>query len=170
MPLRHFLLIAVLSGSVPAFAVAQTTGVNLGQLQTDPNAPVDVTSDQLDLSQAEGTALFSGNVVVTQADMKLTAPQILVTYTRLPDGTVGKEVDTIHATGGVLVVTPTEAAEADEAVFTPIRNEVVMTGSVLLTQGPNTVAGQRLVYDLTTGIGKVDGRVRTLMQSGGAPK
>lgn len=146
---------------------AQTTGLQTGGLRADPDAPVEVTADMLDLDQTAGTANFTGNVVVTQGEMKLTAPEILVEYAMTPEGELGDDVERITATGGVLMVTPTEAAEAQQAVYSPLKNEVVMTGEVLLTQGPNTLAGERLVVDLTTGVGQVEGRVRTILQTGG---
>lgn len=130
------------------------------------DAPVEVTSDQLQVDQVAGTALFSGDVLVIQGELRLAAPEILIAYIRLPDGSVGSEVDTITASGGVVMVTPDEAAEAEQAVYSPIREEVVMTGNVLLTQGPNTLSGSRLVIDLVTGSGKMDGRVRTVLTPG----
>ena len=39
-----------------------------------------------------------------------------------------------------------------------------MTGSVLLTQGDNALAGERLVVNLASGAGTVSGRVRTVLQ------
>lgn len=147
-------------------AIAQQTNAQTGGFQTDPNAPVEVVADRLDLDQANGTANFQGGVIVTQGEMKLTAEEIQVVYMRLADGSVGSDVDTITALGNVLVVTPAEAAEAQKAVFTPSRNEVIMTGEVLLTQGGNTLAGQKLTIDLETGVGQVEGRVRTVLQPG----
>lgn len=159
-------LCAAFLGSTPA-ALAQQAGVQTGGFRTDPNAPVEVVADRLDLDQANGIANFQGGVVVTQGEMKLTAGEILVEYVRLADGTTGTDVDKITALGGVMVVTPDEAAEAQTAVFTPSRNEVVMTGDVLLTQGGNTLAGQKLTIDLVTGVGQVEGRVRTVLQPAG---
>jgi lipopolysaccharide export system protein LptA len=147
-------------------ALAQTSGVSLGGLRTDTNAPVEVTADSLSLDQTAATATFKGNVIVTQGEMRLTAAEILVAYIRQPDGQASSDIDTITASGGVTMVTPTEAAESQQAVYTPARNEVVMTGDVLLTQGPNTLNGQRLVVDLVTGSGQMEGRVRTILQPG----
>jgi lipopolysaccharide export system protein LptA len=42
-----------------------------------------------------------------------------------------------------------------------------MTGNVLLTQELNAVSGDRLSIDLETGTGVVEGRVRTVLRSGG---
>ncbi len=148
-------------------AAAQAQGVSLGGIQeADDDAPVEVTSNQLEVNQAQGTALFTGDVIVIQGELRLAAPRILVEYTRLPDGSIGQEVDVITATGGVLMVTPSEAAESDRAVYIPRRDEVTMTGDVLLTQGPNTLNGERLVVDLLTGSGVMEGRVRTVLVPG----
>ncbi|MBE3638948.1 lipopolysaccharide transport periplasmic protein LptA [Mangrovicoccus algicola] len=157
--------------ALPGAALSQGTGVSLGGVaETDRDAPVEVTSDQLELDQTAGTALFTGDVLVVQGEMRLAAPRILVEYARLPDGSLGEDVDRITATGGVTMVTPDEAAEAEEAVYSPVTEEVVMTGDVLLTQGPNTLNGTRLVIDLATGTGRMEGRVRTVITPGTAPE
>jgi len=44
---------------------------------------------------------------------------------------------------------------------------LVMTGDVLLTQGASVMSGQKLDVDLKTGVGRMDGRVRTILQPGG---
>lgn len=147
-------------------ASAQGTNVQTGGFTADPNAPVEVEADNLALDQTQGTAVFSGGVVVTQGEMKLTAPEITVRYLRNADGSLSTDIEDIAASGGVMIVTPTEAAEAQEAVYTPSANQVVMTGDVVLTQGPNTLAGQKLTVDLITGTGRVEGRVRTILQPG----
>ena len=153
--------------SVGGAVLAQSTGVELGGFTNrDPDAPVEITSDRLDLRREDGTALFSGDVVAVQGEMRLRAERVQVDYVVRPDGSLGDEVDSVTATGDVLLVTPSEAAESDEAVYYPARNEVFMTGNVLLTQGGNTVAGDRLHVDLETGTGEVEGRVRTVLQPG----
>jgi lipopolysaccharide export system protein LptA len=42
-----------------------------------------------------------------------------------------------------------------------------MTGEVLLTQGGNVMSGQKLTVDLTAGTGRMDGRVKTILQPSG---
>ena len=153
----------VLGAMLPLMAVAQETATG-GFRNSDPDAPVEVTSDKLDLARAAGTALFTGNVVAIQGDMRLNADWVLVEYVLLPDGSLGNEIDTITARDNVLLVTPEEAAEGNEAIYTPLTNKVIMTGDVLLTQGGNTVAGDQLEVDLETGLGEVKGRVRTVLQ------
>ena len=160
-------LACVLTIGAAGAVSAQTNVATGGFRNPEPDAPVEVVSDRLDLTQNAGTALFTGNVVATQGAMRLTAQWLLVEYVLLEDGSLGDEIKTITARDQVLLVTPTEAAEGDEAVYMPLRNEIVLTGNVLLTQGVNTVAGDRMVVDLETGIGEVEGRVRSVLQPAG---
>lgn len=157
-------MIVGMAGLLAGAAGAQDGTAAGGFRNEDPGAPVEVTADKLDLARAEGTALFTGNVIAVQGDMRLTADWVLVEYILNPDGTLGDDIDRITARDNVLLVTPEEAAEGNEAIYTLRTNEVVMTGDVLLTQGGNTVSGDRLVVDMETGIGEVQGRVRTVLQ------
>lgn len=164
------LALALLLIPAAAATLAQNATVDTGAFTADPDAPVEVSADSLAVDQTSGMATFSGTVVVTQGELRLTAPEIVVEYTRNPDGTLGTEVAQITASGGVMMITPTEAAEAQTATYFPSRSEIVMDGDVVLTQGANTLAGQRLVVDLVTGTGRVEGRVRTILQPGAAPQ
>jgi lipopolysaccharide export system protein LptA len=146
-----------------AAALAQGANVSFGTEPYDSDQPVEVTADQLDVNQTDGTAVFAGNVVVVQGDLTLTAERVLVEY----GATEPREIARIHATGNVVLVSPTEAAEGDDAVYEVASRSVVMTGNVLLTQELNVVSGERLTIDLDTGTGVVEGRVRTILRSGG---
>ena len=148
---------AALCFVLPAAAFAQTGNVAFGGLEHDSSLPVEVTSEQLDVSRADGRAIFTGNVLVTQAAMRLTAPRMEVEYVE-GEGRISR----MTATGGVTFVNGEEAAEADDAVYTLTDGVVVLTGDVILTQGPNALAGDRLVIDLDTGIGNMEGNVRTI--------
>lgn len=151
---------------LPVFAMAQQ--VAFSGLRADKTAPVEVTADSLKVDQQSGQAVFSGDVNVTQGGMHLKAAQVEVFYANDNRSQISK----LHATGGVTLVSPTEAAEAQEAVYDVSAGTVVMTGNVLLTQGENVMSGNTLNVDLGTGTGTMDGRVRTLLKpaTGKTPK
>lgn len=140
---------------------AQGTQVAFGGVRQDPTLPVEVTADSLEVNQTDGTAVFTGNVLAVQGGMRLTAGAVRVEYTRGGGG-----IERLHATGGVTLVNATDAAESSEAVYTLASGSVVMTGAVLLTQGPNAISGERLVLDLQAGTGVMEGRVKTVFQPG----
>jgi lipopolysaccharide export system protein LptA len=143
-------------------AAAQQANVAFDAAEHDTTQPVEVTADRLDLDQTDGTAIFTGNVVVVQGDLTLTAGRVRVEYGQ----TEPREIERIHAFDNVVLVSPTEAAEGDEAVYEVASREVLLTGNVLLTQELNAVSGDRLTIDLDTGTGVVEGRVRTILRSG----
>lgn len=157
----HRLGLAVLL-ALPVPALAQGAKVAFGGLKQDTSLPVEITADSLEVNQTDGEATFSGNVLVGQGDMRLSAARIRVEY---EDG--GEGIKTLHATGGVTIVNATDAAEAQEAVYTIASGNVVMTGNVLLTQGPNAISGERLVLNLRDGTGVMEGRVKTVFTPGG---
>jgi lipopolysaccharide export system protein LptA len=159
--LRATVLLALLAVN-PVSAVAQTA-IDLTGLKQDTSLPVEVTADSLAVDQGTGKAIFKGNVKVVQGEMTISASEARVEYT--PDG---KGIDRVLFSGRVLFASPTDAAEADEAVYTIASGEVVMTGDVLLTQGTTTISGGRLVYNLDAGTGSMEGRVQTVFVPGKA--
>ncbi|SDY67848.1 lipopolysaccharide transport periplasmic protein LptA [Citreimonas salinaria] len=155
--IRILILAAVLAAS-PALVAAQGQ-VAFGSMQQDTSAPVEVTADQLSVSQSDGTATYSGDVVIVQGDMRLAAPQVLVVYSEQAG-----RIDRLEATGGVTLVSGEEAAEAERADYDIEGGTVTLSGDVLLTQGDNALTAQTMVVDLDTGTAQLSGRVRTVLQ------
>lgn len=140
----------------PVMAPAAGTDVAFAGLKTDPTLPVKVVADQLSVNQTDGTALFKGNVVVTQGQMTLEAATLQVLY-----AADHKSIAHMKADGGVKLATQTDAASAQTADYAPDTGDLVLTGDVLMTQGDAAISGQKLVLSLRTGLGTMDGRVTT---------
>lgn len=163
----RFLLLAVLV-LMPGLAVAQG-GANLafGGGAGDPNAEVEVTADTLTIDRDNGNVTFSGDVLVVQGGFRLTSASLTVIYVSTDGG--GQQIDRMEASGGVVFAMGEDAAEAREALYTPASRQLVLTGDVLVTQGAATITGERMTVDMDTGLGTVEGRVRTVLTPGGAP-
>ncbi|WP_300515313.1 lipopolysaccharide transport periplasmic protein LptA [Aliiroseovarius sp.] len=146
-------------------ALAQGAQIAFGGLKHDSSLPIEITAEQLTIDQSDGSAVFTGDVLIGQGEMRLSAAKVRVEYVT-GEGSTG-EISRLHATGGVTLVNGAEAAEAVDAVYTVTSAQVVMTGSVILTQGQNALSGDRLTVDLTAGTGQMDGRVKTILQPGG---
>ena len=158
--LRALCFAAFLAGP----AVAQQANLQFGGLRQDTSLPVEVTSDSLSVDQASGAAVFTGTVLAKQGEMRLSAGTIRVEY-----AADGEGIDSLIASGGVTLVSPTDAAEAENAVYTIASGMVVMTGNVLLTQGNAAISGETLTVNLKDGTGTMTGRVKTVFKPGGAP-
>lgn len=164
--LKLFQTLILIFGFATA-ASAQNATVAFGGLKHDSSLPVEITSDELAVNQGNGTATFIGSVVAGQGSLRLTAAQVVVEY-GTQDGQATGRIDRLLASGGVTLVNGPEAAEAQNAVYVVSAGEVVMTGDVILTQGANALAGEKLTVDLNTGEGRMEGRVRTIFQTGGS--
>jgi lipopolysaccharide export system protein LptA len=159
------LLLALALAVSPLAAAAQDTAIRLGQSLQLTGQPLEVTADSLAVDQASGASVFSGNVLAIQGDLRMTAGTIRIEYTPATAGGGGSQrVDRLIASGGVTLVTPTEALEAAEAIYTLPQGDLEMTGDVLLVQGQNVLSGQRFVANLSAGTGQMSGRVRTVIQ------
>ena len=156
--IRTFALLAAL-GAAPA--AAQTAAVGFGAGQFDRGAPVEVAADNLEVDNATGRAVLTGNVVIAQDALRLSADRVEVIYATT-DG--DRSIDRIDATGDVIIVAGEDAAEGRTATYTLGSGEIVMTGDVLVTQAGATLAGDRLSVNLVSGAGTVTGRVRTTLQ------
>lgn len=160
---RTLIAAALLLGvaMAPPPLAAQQAGIKLGPLHQDSSLPVEIESDTLSVNNADGTALFSGNVLVKQGEVRMSAAEVRVEYDR-----EGKAIASLHGTGGVTFATPTDAAEAGEADYTIATGVIVLRGNVVLTQGSSTLAGQKLTIDLAAGTGVMEGRVTTTFVPG----
>lgn len=137
-------------------ATAQTAGIAFGGIKGDPTLPVDVTSQSLTINQKDGSAEFAGTVLVIQGAMRLSADLLRVEYKADKSG-----IARLFATGNVLLVNATDAAASDEAVYTVDLGQVMMLGNVRLTQGETILTAPKMIVDLKTGLGTLEGGVKT---------
>jgi lipopolysaccharide export system protein LptA len=147
---------------LPSGTFAQQATVAFGDLKQDTTLPVEVTADQLVVNNADGMAVFTGNVRVVQGEMTLTAPEVQVKY-----GPEQREIEELIASGGVTVTNLGDTATSRDAVYTIDSGVIIMTGDVVLTQGQSAMQGQKLSINLTDGTGIMEGRVTTTFVPGG---
>lgn len=157
---RTIFLVLALTGLASA-PLAQGTSVAFGTMQQDTDAPVEVTAEDLAVDQDSGTAVFTGDVLIGQGEMRLSAPRVLVVY---KDGNTG--IERLEATGGVTLVSGPDAAESERADYDIDSGTIVMTGDVLLTQGQNALTSDRMTVNLDAGTARMTGRVKTVLQPG----
>lgn len=141
--------------------LAQGTNVAFGTIRQDTNQPVEVTADNLSVDQATGTAIFEGNVLIGQGEMRLSATRVKVVYR-----SAGQGIQRLEATGGVTLVSGPDAAEAERADYDIDKGTIVMTGNVLLAQGPSAISAERMSVRLSDGTAQMSGRVKTILQTG----
>ena len=171
-----FFAFAVALPSPPLLAQEQTTAsdeapaprgtsLSLGAFKVSADMPIEVVSDELQMDQNVNTAIFSGNVEVIHGDMTLNSATVMVEYGKVEGSDKSNEIIRITASGGVILTSPDTTAESREAIYTMATREVVMSGDVVVTQGPNKVAGEQMVIYLDDGTAVMQGRVRTTIDT-----
>ncbi|MEI6799245.1 MAG: LptA/OstA family protein [Pseudomonadota bacterium] len=158
-------LFAVALIAAPLGAGAAGTDVAFSGLQVDPSQPVKVVADRLSVNQTDGTAVFTGNVVVTQGTMTLQTAHLQIEYAQDK-----KSIARMLADGGVKMATGTEAASSQDAEYAPETGDLIMRGDVVLTQGASAISGPLLTMSLKTGLGTMEGRVTAVFTPTQAPQ
>ncbi|MGZ2255767.1 LptA/OstA family protein [Roseobacter sp. A03A-229] len=158
--LRLILLPLFLLATAPAL-FAQGTQVAFGAIKQDTDLPVEVTAENLAVDQETGEAVFTGNVIVGQGEMRLSAERLLVVYRENTQG-----IERMEATGGVTLVSGPDAAESERADYSIDDGVIVMTGNVLLTQGPSALTADKMTVQLEDGTAQMSGSVKTILQTG----
>ena len=153
------------ASSDAAPATPRGTSLSLGSFKVSADMPIEVVSDELQMDQNINTAVFTGNVEVVHGDMTLNSASVLVEYGKVEGSDKSNEIIQITASGGVVMTNPDTTAESSEAVYTLATREVVMTGDVVVTQGPNKVSGERMIVYLDDGTAVMQGRVHTTIDT-----
>ena len=126
------------------------------------NQPVNYAADRIELQDRQQRVVLSGDVVITQGDLRLTAGRTTVSYTN--QGSL--RIQRIDATGGVTVTRGSESARGAAGVYDFNRRVIVLSGGVALRRGSDTLNGGRLTMDLNSGLSSVDGTGATGPQGG----
>jgi lipopolysaccharide export system protein LptA len=156
--MKHALIIlaalAIPASSLQAAPAAQPIVGN-------SSAPIDISADSFQADLNAKTATYTGNVIVTQADMKLRANTVKVT-------TVNDKADKVTATGNVVVDSPKSGIVTGEnGVYSVAPRTVVMTGNVVLKKGKDVMRGAQLTVNLATGQAVLGGGVKSQTKGSG---
>ncbi len=129
----------------------------------DPDAPIDVAADRIEVQDRADRAVFAGNVRVRQASLTLDTERLTVAYT----SGGGIQIRRLDASGGVTVKSPSETARGNFGIYDLDRKLITLVGAVQLNRAGSQINGQRLTIDLSSGRAVVDGGPAGIGQSGG---
>ena len=155
------ILTGLIGLSAASLAVAQ--GATSALKGHNADAPIDVTSDRLEVQDRADRAVFAGNVIARQDALTLTTSRLTIAYST--GGSV--QIQRLDASGGVVVRSPSENARGNFGVYDLNRKLITLIGAVQLNRGGSQINGQRLTIDLTSGRAVVDGGQPGIGQSGG---
>ncbi len=113
---------------------------------TSSKGPINIQSDTLSLDYKGKAVLFSGHVRAAQSGSQLTSDMLHVNYEQN-----FKDVKDMTADGNVRILQGGRWATSDHAVLNQKIHTVVMTGSPVVHDGPDQIAGERITVYLDTG-------------------
>jgi lipopolysaccharide export system protein LptA len=125
----------------------------------DTKQPIEITSDQLQVMQAENKAIFEGNVVAIQGNVRLKSDKMTVYYAQKAAGApAAKAADPMGASaikkidvdGNVLLTTPQETASGARGDYDVVGQEIHLNENVVLTRDKNVLKGSALTYNFAT--------------------
>ena len=137
-----------------------------GSFKSDPNAPMEIEADTLDVHDASKRAVFNGDVWAQQGGMVIRAAELTAIYTGQSGlglaaaatedkGTKAgaAQIVRVEAKRKVLITSKDgQSASADWANFEVKANTALLGGGVVVMRGKDMAEGPRLKIDLTTGM------------------
>jgi len=113
--------------------------------------PVDISSDEAHVSEADRTVILSGHVLARQGEVQLQADSVTVHYlsgAKTSDLSSKGKIDSLEARGNVVVTRPGEVVKSMAATYKMIEKQILMHGNVVATRGNSVVRGENLIVDL----------------------
>ena len=147
-------------GANPASGLFQSLSLGSGK------GPVRIDSDTLELDYKGSLVTYRGHVQVTQGDITLASDTLSISYdpravkratdqssatAAKPAGSAGNDADRIReivAEGNVRIRQGTKLAEGRRAVFDQAKQTFTLSDGAVLHDGPNQVAGERVIVYL----------------------
>ncbi len=154
------LYVSLISG---APAGAQSFADSFSGFSSNATEPIDIESNSLAVDDVAKTAIFKGNVKAVQGRFTMTSLELHIKYKGDPKNqAVQSNISQIDAVGNVKIISDdNQTATSEWVIFEVNKNLITIGGNVVLKQGQNTLTGNKLTIDLTSGHSRFEqGRVK----------
>jgi lipopolysaccharide transport protein LptA len=120
--------------SLGALGLAPLCGQTTDAMDTPPPPGATViTSDELHMDQIGHTAIFTGNVIVTGTNFKMTCEEMTVFFT------TANKIDHILATGSVVIIQPGRITHCGQAIYYHDEDKFVLTDQPDILDNKNEI-------------------------------
>jgi lipopolysaccharide export system protein LptA len=146
-------LFALLLAALPLGA--QTDDVT-GDVTPPPGSTL-ITSDELHSDQQNHVSIFTGNVVVVGNQFHMTCQEMTVNFTK------DNKVDTIVATGDVVITQPDRITHCGRADYFHDEDKFVLTDQPHILDHKNQISGPEITIYRTTQKMEIKGRSNVVL-------
>lgn len=140
-------------------------------LATDSQQPINIIADKATIDDASGTAIYEGNVIITQGSIEMKSAKVTLNYT------AKQTLDKVIAEGDPVTFKQTPEggkedihAKAKRMEYLADKNTIHLTQQAELSQGQDSFAGEHISYNIQDGIIRADkggsekGRISVVIQ------
>lgn len=150
MTVRHIPIL--LAGVAGAILFAGSASAQLGRSE----APVEITSKRGEYLQNEGRGVYTGDVVATQGESRITTDKLTVVCSKSKpaagEESVCEAMEQLIAEGRVYYTAPDVKIRGDNARYDYPTDTITITGDVILSRGnEGVVRGTQVVYKVDEG-------------------
>lgn len=136
-------------------SVALSAGVAHAQIGRS-DAPIEIKSSQASYLQNEGRGIYTGNVVATQGDSRITTDKLTVVCQTGPaangEAPACEAIEKLIAEGNIYYTAPDVRIKGDRAQYDYPTDTITITGDVILSRGKDgVVRGKQVVYKVGEG-------------------
>jgi lipopolysaccharide export system protein LptA len=151
-------VLAALALSVPSLH-AQTVERQSSRFALSEDQPIQIESDELEVSESNGRADFTGNVNVVQGEMVLKSGAMTVFYSgdsgSVSTGTAA--IERIELRNDVLLQSGEQTATADAGTYDMSNEILTLSGDrVVLSEGDNVLVGCKLTVEVANGNARLE--------------
>jgi len=138
------------------------------QVMSGNGTPIKIVSDRFDVYSDKRIAVFSGNVIVTQADTVIKSDEFYLQYKKKDTVLQPKErninpglvnagkIEKIEAKGNVIIKQKDKVVSGNDAIFFYDEQKVIVTGDPIMQEGNNIIKGERIIFFLKENRGIVE--------------
>jgi lipopolysaccharide export system protein LptA len=155
----RFALALVAAALLATGAFAQETERQSSNFRLSNDEPIQIESNELVLSEADGKAVFTGNVEVVQGEMLLKSGEMTVFYSgdsgSVSTGTAA--IERIELSNEVFLQSGAQTASADAGTYNMETERLTLSGErVVLSEGENILVGCKLTVDVASGNARLE--------------
>lgn len=142
----------LLAGAAAAVLLAGPAAAQIGR----GDAPVEITSTRGEYLQNQGRGVYTGDVVATQGDSRITTDKLTVICSKSAPAAgeepVCEAMEQLVAEGRVYYTAPDVKIRGDRAQYDYTTDTITITGDVILSRGnEGVVRGTQVVYRVGEG-------------------
>ena len=124
---------------------------------TPPPGSTVITSDELHMDQDSHTSVFTGNVVVTGTNFKMTCQEMTVNFTN------DNKVDIITAKGDVVIIQPGRITHSGQGQYFHDDDKFILTDSPIINDNGNIISAPKITIFRTKQSLYTEGPTKTII-------